>query len=461
MKRKYIIILILTLVLLPLKALAAGGFGVSNSSVSMYPGETMTITISSYNAVGKLNISSSNAGVASVNIGSLFIQNPGSSGSITITANSVGSSTISVVASDNFATMDEEILAGQTQTIVVNVVERPVPTPEPAPVQQPNNNKNNNNNGHSNNVTKSDKSTNNKLKSLSIEGYKLDKIDENNYSLTVPNNVTSINLVAEAEDSKAKINGIGNKEIVVGENIFEIIVVSESGSENKINVKVIKKDGYYLEDLDKVLKDNNITNVQIIINKNNKITKEHLKSIKSSKKIINFNYYDENKKLIYSWQFDGGKIKDINDINTDITFSSENDDKIYKKSNYASGMILNFAHTGNLPSGTKIKIYVGDRYKDGSVLNIYQYNTKSMELDFVKNNIISKDGYIEFDINHCSEYFITMSKIPNSISSKSNNSFIIISVIEFLVIVWGVIYYFIKTKFKTKPNKNIMNNYQQ
>lgn len=447
MKKKYIMILILTLVLLPLKVLAVGGFNVSNSSISMYPGETKTITISSYNAVGKLNIFSSNGGVASISANSLFIQNPGSSESITITANSVGSAIISVVASENFATMDEEILSGQTQSITVNVVERPTPAPSPSQNTNKPNNKNNNN-SNSNNAVKSDKSTNNKLKNLSIDGYNVEKIDDNNYSLIVSNDVTNININAEPEDSKSKINGTGNKEIIIGENIFEIIVVSESGSENKINIKITRKDGYYLEDLDNVLKDNNVKNIQIIINENSKITKKHLESIKKSKKKITFNYYDENKKLIYSWQINGNKIKDINDINMNISFSSENDNRIYEISNYASGMILNFAHTGNLPSGTKIKIYIGDKYKDGSALNIYHYNNKDTKLEIVESKVISKDGYIEFEINHCSEYFVTMSEISGFVSQKSNKIFIIISIVEFFVILSGMGYYFIKLKQK-------------
>lgn len=402
MKKKYLIILLLTMIIMPFKVFAAGGFSVSTTSISMYPGESKTITISTNNAVGKLNISSSNGGVVSASPGSIFIQNPGSSGSITITGNSVGTATISVVASDNFATMDEEILAGQTKTITVNVIAKPDsqpsnPQPSTPQSQQPQNNLSKNNN----------------IKSLSVEGYELVKVDNNNYTLTVSNDVTSININATAEDSKAKVSGTGVKELTVGENNIEVIITSESGSQNKITIKVTRKDGYYLEDLDSVLKNEKLQDADIIINADSKITKEQLNQIKDSKKTLRFNYYDDNKKLIYSWTINGKEIKDNKEFTTSITFATENVKEIYKLANYAYGLYVNFKHTGDLPKGTKIKLYVGDRFENESLVNVYYYNNAEKTLDFIKDNLKVTDGYIELDIEHCSEYFITMSTIGN------------------------------------------------
>lgn len=452
MKKKYLIILLLTMILMPFKVFAAGGFGVSNTSISMYPGESKTITISTNNAVGKLNISSSNGGVASVSPGSVFIQNPGSSGSITITGNSVGTATVSVVASDNFATMDEEILAGQTKTITVNVISKPAPqpsnptpsnptpsNPQPQP-QQPQNNLSKNNN----------------IKSLSIEGYELVKVDNNNYTLVVSNDVTSINVNASAEDSKAKISGTGTKELQVGENNIEVIVTSESGAQNKITIKVTRKDGYYLEDLDSVLKNEKLQDADIIINADSKITKEQLNQIKDSKKTLRFNYYDESKNLIYSWTINGKEIKDDQEFTTSITFATENVKEIYKLSNYADGLYVNFKHTGDLPRGTKIKLYVGDKFEDGNIVNVYHYNGTEKTLDFIKDNLKVSEGYIEFDVEHCSEYFVTMSTIGNVVKKDSSSSiFMIFAIIELIVIIGLVAFIFIKLKPLKKDNLDI------
>lgn len=439
MKKKYLIILLLTMIIIPFKVFAAGGFSVSTTSISIYPGETKTITISTNNAVGKLNISSSNGGVASASPGSIFIQNPGSSGSITITGNSVGTATISIVASDNFATMDEEILAGQAKTITVNVIEKTEPQPSnPQP---------------SNPQSQNNLSKNNNIKSLSVEGYELVKVDNNNYTLTVSNDVTSINVNATAEDSKAKVSGTGVKELTVGENNIEVIITSESGSQNKITIKVTRKDGYYLEDLDSVLKNEKLQDADIIIKTDSKITQEQLNQIKDSKKTLRFNYYDDNKKLIYSWTINGKEIKDNQEFTTSITFATENVKEIYKLSNYADGLYVNFKHTGDLPKGTKIKLYVGDKFENESIVNVYHYNNTEKTLDFIKDNLKVSDGYIEFDVEHCSEYFVTMSTIDNVVKKDiSSNIFMIFTIIELIVIIGLVAFIFIKLKPLKKDN---------
>lgn len=436
MKKKYLLILLLIMIFVPFKVYAAGGFGVSTASISMYPGESKTITISTNNAVGKLNISSSNGGVASVSTGSIFIQNPGSSGSITITGNSVGTATISVVASSDFATMDEEILEGVTKTITVNVVSKPAAPQNPNPVsptpkpQQPQNNLSKNNN----------------LKNLSVEGYELVKVDNNNYTLIVSNDVTSINVAAEAEDSKAKVSGVGAQELQVGENNIEVIVTSESGVQNKIILKVTRKDGYYLEDLESLVNNEKTQEYDIIINSDSKITKEQLNQIKNSKKTIRFNYFDENKKLIYSWAINGSEIKDDKEFNTSISFTTEFEKEINKLSNYANGLYVNFKHTGDLPEGTKVKLFVGNKFDNDNLVNMYYYNGSEGKLDFIKDNIKVVDGYIELDVNHCSEYFLTMSKIEVVEKKETLNIFMITTIIEFVVIVAMVVFIFVKIK---------------
>lgn len=441
MKKKYLIILLLTIIIMPFKVFAAGGFGVSSASVSLNPGQTKTITITTNNAVGKLNIQLANSSIATVNTGSIFIQNPGQSGSITITAKSVGTTTISVVASDNFATMDEEILAGQTKTITVNVVEKQTQKPSD----------NNNNNKPQNNY-----SNNNKLKSIEVEGYKLVKADNNNYTLTVSNEVTSVKINATAEDSKAKVTGTGTKELKVGENTIEVIVTAENGAKNTIKVKITRKDGYYLEDLDLLLKNNKIIEADIIIKEDSKITKEEIEKIKNSKKIIRFNCYDENKKLLYSWIIDGNKVKDSNEIVTTILYTSEKTDEISKLSNYADGINIVLNQVNSLPKGTKIRLYVGDKYEDGNLVNIYYYNNNKLEL--VNNGTIVKEDFIEIEVDKGGEFFITKSNINNmeKTEDSSFNIFLITSIIELIVILGMAAFIFIKIKPLKKENNNNM-----
>lgn len=454
MKRKYLLVLLLAIALIPFKVCAAGGFGVSSSSISMYPGETKTITITSNNAVGRLNISTSNSGVASVGPGSIFIQNPGSTGSITITSNSVGTATISVVASDNFATMDEEILAGQTRTITVNVVAKPAPNPTPTPTPTPQPGNNNNNNNHNNN--QNNKSQNTNIKEITVDGYTLTKVDNNNYTLTVSNDVTSINLKATPEDSKSKITGTGNHNLNIGENNIEIIVTSEAGTQNKINVKVTRKDGYYLDDLDSVLNNDKIKDINININKDTTLSTKDVEKIKKSKKTVKLNYYNEDKKLLYSLIIDGSKIKNAQDFITTISYDSENKNAMLKLSNYADGLYISLKQAKDLPAGMKIRLYVGDKYQDNDIVNVYAYNKDKLEL--VKSKIKVEDGYVEFDAVEASDYLVTKSTVPGEIkvaeTGSSSNTLSIVLIIMLILLVTAFVLYILKNK-KDKEDKSV------
>lgn len=440
------------LLLFPISVFAAGSVSVSPTSLTIEEGSSKTFTISAYNTIGDVSISSSNSGVASVSTGEwgtgMVDEGQTKTGTITVTGKSVGTATITLTI--DAATFDGDDLAGQTRTVTVNVVAKPTPPSN-------NNNNNSNNNNSNNNQATDNRSKNNNIKELTIEGYELTKVDDNNYNLTVSNDVTSVNVMATAEDSKAKISGTGVKELQVGENNIEVVVTSESGTQNKITIKVTRKDGYYLEDLDSVLNDSKIQDINIIINPDSKISSQDLTKIKASGKIVKLNYYDENKKLIYSYVLDGTKIKDVNEFVTSVSYTSENVKDILKLSNYADGLYISLGQNGNLPKNTKIKLYVGDKYIDGDIVNVYYYDNGNNKLDFVKDNLTVKDGYVEFEVEKGSDYLITMSNIT-SVNKKEINIFMIISIIELIVIVVLVIIYFLKIKPIILNNKEHLSN---
>lgn len=467
--KKLIKMLLFILILFPVKILAAGGFNVSSSNITMYVGETKSITVSASNSAGRLDISSSSS-ATSISSSSIFLDND--SVSISITGNSIGSSIIKVVASSNFATYDEEILSGQTKTITVNVIARQTSSNNNNSGNNSNNNNNsnsNNNNNSSNNGNKQNNiktttvdnlSKNNNLKEISVEGYKLVKVDNNNYMLTVSNNVSSINVKATSEDAKAKIAGMGSHEIQIGENNIELIVTSESGLQNKINIKVTRKDAYYIEDLDEVIKNTSLSDITIL--KDSKITKNDLKKIKDSKRIIRFNYYDDTKKNLYSLIIDGSKLKKIDDLLSTISFDSENKKSISKLSNYADGIYISFLSNDDFKEGLTLRLYVGNKYENKDKVNAYYYDKKNNKLNLISNNISVKDGYIEFSANNLSDYFITMSNINNEAnvkkSSPSYSIFIVIMLVLIAIILIGLLIYFLLKKKNKSGNFNNVNN---
>ena len=86
-------------------------------------------------------------------------------------------------------------------------------------------------------------STNNNLKSLKIDGVSVDNFSASTltYSKSYANSKTSINIEAEASDTKAIVNGTGTKNLTVGNNTFEISVISESGSSKVYTLNITRE----------------------------------------------------------------------------------------------------------------------------------------------------------------------------------------------------------------------------
>ena len=76
------------------------------------------------------------------------------------------------------------------------------------------------------------KSSNNYLKELSVKHFSMNfNKNTNNYSITVPYEIDKLDLTAKSEDSKAKVEIIGNKDFKVDEiNVVEVRVTAEDGS---------------------------------------------------------------------------------------------------------------------------------------------------------------------------------------------------------------------------------------
>ena len=86
--------------------------------------------------------------------------------------------------------------------------------------------------------------TTNTLDSITVSDCTLDPVFNSattEYSCTVKNNISSVTVNATATSSKAKVRGLGTKELVVGKNTLPIRVIAEDGSEKIYNVNVTRK----------------------------------------------------------------------------------------------------------------------------------------------------------------------------------------------------------------------------
>ena len=229
-------ILVLLILTVGSKAYAASG-SLSVSTGSVYVGDSFTATVSVYGASWNVHVDATGP-VSNCSINQADASADATDASRTFTANCVttGEGTISVSLSGDVtgATDDYATSISGSRTVTVSKKPEPEPTPTPTP--------DNNNNNNQENKTEEKKSNNNKVKSISIEGYSLVKVNDNNYTLSVDNKVEKINIKATAEDAKATVTGIGEKTLKVGENTIEIVIKAEDGTENKITIKVTREE---------------------------------------------------------------------------------------------------------------------------------------------------------------------------------------------------------------------------
>lgn len=223
------------------------------ATVSMYAtksnmniGETSTVIVDGGGVAGNITISSSNPSVVSiVSVSSNWIEN--NKITVTVKANAVGSS--SILANGKVANLsNSEDESDVNKSVSITVKEKEVIN------NNNNNNNNSNNNNQSNNTVASNtknnnsnanntKSSNNYLKSLQVseEGLTPDfNRNKLNYSLSVGEKVTSINVTAVPEDSKAKVYVSGNTELKDGDNNVLITVTAQNGSKRTYTIVVNK-----------------------------------------------------------------------------------------------------------------------------------------------------------------------------------------------------------------------------
>ena len=252
--KKYNRIILLSIILIIVLSLSnvvlgAGNFSISTSAKSLNKGESTTITVTANSCAGQFSISSSNSSVVSISSSSAWLDN--SSTTITLTAQSTGTATITVTAVDVTDTELNDIVGSKTCMVTVT---------EPAPPPQTNNggsSSGGNSSSSGNTTTKPSTTTNNKktekkeekkssdnsLSTLAVaEGVLLPEFNKDikEYTLTVPNEVTTVNVAATTTDPKASYSVEGNAELVEGENIVTIKVKAEDGTTADYVIKVTR-----------------------------------------------------------------------------------------------------------------------------------------------------------------------------------------------------------------------------
>lgn len=252
-----------------------------------------------------------------------------------------------------------------------------------------------------------EKSTNNNLQSLSVEGYEISpkfNSKTKEYSVSVPNTVDKIKIVANKADGYASLIGDGEKEVEEGANLFEIIVTSETGVANlykltvnvddlnPIEVNVDNQKYTLVKNPKKLVKPDlfsettiNIEGNEIpaFINENSKCT---LVGLKDESGKINLFVYEDGKYNLYN---------EYKTKNMYIMFLKM--DKVpylYKK--YKLMINDNYVDAYKLDGDNKILVY-GQNIESGEK-NYYTYDRKEKTLQIFNIDLYEKE--VEYNKNN-------------------------------------------------------------
>lgn len=482
-KIKLLIIMIVAFFIIAPKVNAAS---IYTSASTVYPGQTFTASVT-INAAA-WNVHSSTTGPVSGCIMNDADSSPTAMNmqkNVSVSCTATGTGTITISLSGDYTTQDGAniALSGSTSVQVVAAPQPQTPTYRPPVQQQP----------------QVPKSTNNYLKSLSVEGctispaFNKDTLEYSCKDLMID----KITINAEVEDSKAYLTGTGEKELFNGDNNFEVVVTSESGAQkvyklliNKKNIpstKILKlglgDKEYKIDDeiilfglpagtekIDlKVTTDSTTANVNINGNDNlkpghnivtitvsdtdcvDKVYKVLVyvqeldvlenKTIESLDKDYTVNLpknaaYSLNKSILNS--IGSKKVNyHIIDSNYGLLASMEVNTKQQLESDYELYFIIknNKIYT-NIFKGTKVKAYLGNEFEVGKKLYIYAYNDQKQKYELLTSQKY-EDYYVSLETTDSFEYLVTNKKIEEKIEEKkiSATEIIIVAISQILIMV--------------------------
>lgn len=212
MKRYLGFVLLIMVMFFPTTKVDAASLGVSATATTVTPGTKVTIYVKANDVTGKISISNSDSSVLSGATGTDWVEN--NTNKYEFTAKSIGSSTVTIKTVSTAESSNGKNY-NDTKTIKITVVKP------------------------------REKSTNNNLSKLEVEGYSLEPSfnkDTLEYKVNISKYVENIKINANLEDKYAKLDGTGEKEVIEGDNKFTISVTSETGNTKTYTVNVVVHD---------------------------------------------------------------------------------------------------------------------------------------------------------------------------------------------------------------------------
>jgi hypothetical protein len=169
-----------------------------------------------------------------------------------------------------------------------------------------------------------------------------------------------------------------------------------------------------------------------------KMGKENLEVIQGKEEYVDFQNLDESGSVVYAWEFFGKDITNPFDLDLNIYLSNEPFENWNSK---ASGkeVYLTFGHEGELPATATIYLKVSEWFSDEDCVNLYQYKGQN-DIVKISEGLAVTNGYVEFQLDHCSQYVLSTQVYENNTQSTSIWIFIAIGVMAILVVLGVLVY---------------------
>ena len=244
---------------------ATGSFSIKATSSSIEKGKTASLTLTAKNCAGQFTISSSDSSIVSISTTSVWIDDENTT--ITLTAKKEGTATITVTATNVADNSEEPQDVSGSKSVKIKVTDNSSSNNSSNTTNTSSNTTNTTSNTNtssntSSNTTNTSNTTSNTtansnttntnttgststpvvstdatLKNLGITPRAYDfsgfRRSVTSYSVKVPNDLSEVYIYAYANDSNAKVSGIGTKSLKVGENTFSVKVTAEDNKTTK------------------------------------------------------------------------------------------------------------------------------------------------------------------------------------------------------------------------------------
>lgn len=263
-------------------------------------------------------------------------------------------------------------------------------------------------------------SRDNKLESLTVEGYDIEFDPEKlTYELFVDLLIEELSISAKQSDEKATLNVPESLVLEVGSNELIFEVVAESGEVRQYVITVVRSDkapllsqNQTMDVFDRLASDE----IWLSLSQNERISDELLTKIKENGKDLVLVIKDEATSFIYQYFIANRDIDGFMKDSYELTFTSDQPEKFKELTNHAMGITLNFRHQGDYQKLRTLILDVSSQYANDEVLMLYYFDQQNERFVLISEEVKVVDGKVSIEFASASEYFLTRSNLQTNSS---------------------------------------------